>query len=216
MKKTLKTLMLCCLFTLVGIFIGSSSKSLLKGTFSNVNSSPESVVENYLMAGYLQDKKIMKRCLSDDLNDMDMLKYFSSKGGNLAEDFLLLYERCLRFKENPPQDITKEQMKVHNEIMDKVKDKKFVDIHVRSTLEKAQKKIIDMGIEDVKELSIKAELVKDEDHYLSSEGVDENYLGMTFNLTSNYKGELNTGEVNIVLQKKLGKYYIVNMPRTWY
>ncbi|MGL6104559.1 MAG: hypothetical protein ACRC03_00395 [Romboutsia sp.] len=46
MKKVLKTLVICCLLTVIGVFIGSSSKSLLKGMFSNTNSSPENVIES--------------------------------------------------------------------------------------------------------------------------------------------------------------------------
>lgn len=216
MKKALKTIILCGLFTVIGIIIGSSSKSLIMRTYSSVNSSPASVVENYLMSGYLQDKKTMKRCLSDDLNDIDMLQYFSSKGSNLAEDNLYLYEKCLRFKKNPPKDVTKEEMKVHNEIIDMIENKKFVDFHVRSTLKKAQKNAVVTGVEDVKEISIKAKPVEDNNYYLLSEGADNNYLSMTFNVTSTYKGESGTAKENIVLQKKLGKYYIVNIPTTWY
>lgn len=51
-KKSLKTLGLCCLFMTIGIITGSSSKTLLNGMFRNVNSSPEKVIESYLNAYY--------------------------------------------------------------------------------------------------------------------------------------------------------------------
>lgn len=45
MKKSLKTLAICCLFTVIGIVIGSSSKRLLEGTFRYTNFSLEEVKE---------------------------------------------------------------------------------------------------------------------------------------------------------------------------
>lgn len=213
MKKTLKTLALCSLSIVIGIVIGSSSKRLLGGSFSNVNSSPEKVVENYIIGSYLHDEKTIKKCLSDDLNDIDMLEYLSLKGFNLAEDNLYLYQRSLNFKKNPPQDITKEELKVHNTIIKKVENKEFTEVHARSKVEQMKEKMI--GMESIEDLKVKVEILEKENEPIR-DGVDKGYIGIKFKVTQSYNGSQNESEDYIVIQEKSNKYYIVNMPRTWY
>lgn len=213
MKKALKTLVICCLSIVIGMVIGSSSKRRLEGTFTSVNSSPEKVVESYITASYLYDEKTIKKCLSDDLNDINMLEYLSLKGFNLAEDNLYLYQRSLNFKKNPPQDITKEELKVHNTIIKKVENKEFTEIHARSKVEQMKEKMI--GIENIENLDVKVEILEKENEPIR-DGVENGYMGIKFKVTEYYNGSQNELEEYIVIQEKSNKYYIVNIPRTWY
>lgn len=213
MKKVFKTLLICCLFTLIGVIIGSSSKRIIIGTFSNVNSSPEEVVENYITASYLQEEKTIEKCLSDDLNDLDMLEYLSLKGLNLADDNLTLYQRSLNFKGNPPQDITEEELKVHNEIIKKVENKEFTEVHARSKVEQMKERMI--GMEDLKDLDVKVEILEKDSDPLKDQ-INKGYIGIKLKVTQSYNGHSDESEEYIIVQEKLEKYYIVNIPRAWY
>ena len=213
MKKVLKTLFLYGLFIVIGVIIGSSSKRVLEVTFRNVNSSPEEVVKNYITASYLQDEKIIEKCLSDDLNDLDKLKYLSLKGLNLADDNLYLYQRSMNFKENPPKDIAKDELKVHNEIIKKVENKKFTEVLARSKAEKIKENMIE--VEGIEDLDVKVETLEKDNDPLK-DGEDKGYIGIKFKVIQSYNGNHNESEEYIIIQEKSGKYYIVNMPREWY
>lgn len=86
MKKVLKTLALCCLFMIIGIVIGSSSKRLLEETFSNnglKELSREEVVESY-------SSNFVKVVLDGKVEDC---RNFESTIRKEAEHFIKNYEK---------------------------------------------------------------------------------------------------------------------------
>lgn len=205
-KKSLKTLGLCCLFMTIGIIIGSSSKTLLNGMFRNVNSSPEKVIESYLNAYYEADIEIMEKCLSPDLNDMEMLEYFGSRGSSLARDLINDYNEYLYYTNNPPEESEDELYQWFKNIENYGIVKAHVEEKKRSMEEfdEVLTESIGKGLKgtkvDIKFLEIE-----------SSINEDPSYIEIGIFVTSDIEGEKMAGDKEVVLQKKNGKYYIVDI-----
>ncbi|MCC3868651.1 hypothetical protein [Terrisporobacter mayombei] len=205
MKKILKNVLLCILCVSIGIFIGINSKKLIKNMFSKANSSAESVVEHFVQATYNKDKDTMIKCLSPDLNNVDKLKKFKSKGSKTASDILAIYEHNLYYKKNPPKDLSKEDMKAHNSSMEKIEKGNLVEVYVDFLLNNTGAK----G-KDIKEEHIGVKSLVDEKYY-EGKNVDKDYLDMKFSITLNNNGDISKEDENIVIQNKEEKYYIVDM-----
>lgn len=210
MKKLLKTLTFCCLSIAIGIVIGSSSKSLLKDKFINVNSSPEKVIESYLNAYYKADADTMEQCLSPDLNDLKMLEYFGARGSSLARSLIKTYNEYLYDKQNPPEDAEKEIYKLIEDTKNNIENHGLVKAHVENNIKKMEddhKYYKDTTGKDLKGTVVDIKLIEEE----SDIDKDPSYIEIGIFVKKNNDGEQIHDDRRVVLQKDKGKYYIVDI-----
>lgn len=148
----------------------------------------------------------MEQCLSPDLNDMEMLEYFGSRGSSLARDLINDYNEYLYYKNNPPEESEEELYQWFKNIENYGIVKAHVEEKKRS-MEEFDEVLTESIGKGLKGTKVDIKFLEVE----SSINEDPSYIEIGIFVTSDTEGEKMAGDKGVVLQKKNGKYYIVDI-----
>lgn len=204
MKKILNFLkisIICLLCVLIVFVVKSGGTTISKYMFNSPNLSKEDVIVNYINALYSFDANVVKKCFSPDLNNINELQYFKARGNSLARELIEMNSNYEYYKKNPPGEPGDEKYEEFMKMSSIIESEGLINY------------VLDEKITNLKELYSNKKPDIDVETEITSKYDEKNkldFLKVRFKLTDDNK-ETYVEDREVVVQKKDGKYYILDI-----